>query len=152
MGLDNRIGMAMYFSSILTDHKAMALSIMVGQPPRGKGYWKFNDMLLQNKEYVTSMNTLLDNKLQEYQDMEPKRKWELLKFGIANHTQNWARDHANEKKLIIAQLYEKVNELEKCINQLPEDDPSQSQKQDLLDRSKADLEELEMEHTRGIMF
>ena len=97
------------------------------------------------------MNDFLDNKLKEYSEMEPAAKWELIKFECANFSQDWSRQLASEKKLILAQLYEKLQEMEENLSK-KNSIAMEERLHNLLNRTKEDIKDLEFEKTLGILF
>ena len=147
-GFDNQIASCFYIPSIRTDHRSFFMSIHFSDHQRGRGYWKFNDSMLRNETFVQELLKNLEQKVQvEYAQLPKKEKWELLKRDAMIFSQQKAIEHAGEKRLIISQLYEKVNELQTKL-----DKQYQESTDDLLRRTQSDLEELENEKTLGIMF
>ena len=145
-GLETKIASCFYIPCASTDHSAYYCSITFQKQSRGRGYWKFNNSLLEDSTFVEKMNMLIDQKLAEYNGREPIEKWELLKFEISNFSQDWSREKSNSRKLIISQLYEKLAEME------DECDTSDEKLLDLIDRTKADIADLEAEVSKGILF
>ena len=146
-GLDRQIMSCFYIPSILTDHKSFFISIGFKEIDKGSGFWMFNDSLLQDETYVKEMNELLEQISSKYTEVEPKQRWELIKFESANFSQEYSRNRAGEKKLIISQLYEQLDELGNKL-----DDNTNERNLDLYQRTKTDLEELEKEHTAAVIF
>ena len=61
-------------------------------------------------------------------------------------SQEWSRNYASDKKLIISQLYEKLLEMEQIMfDELTEENLT------LMDNTKKDLHDLEQENTAGIL-
>ena len=146
-GLSQNVKSSFYVSSILTDHSAFFLSVSYTETYRGPGYWKFNNKYISDPSFVEEMNLLLDNKIHELSHIPLKDRWELIKFEASNFSQNWARQKASERRLIISQLHEKVTELEDELSMQYEE-----KKQDILTRTKEDLNELEIERAKGTIF
>ena len=146
-GLDRQIMSCFYIPSIFSDHKGFYISIGFKEIKSGSGFWMFNDTLLQNTDYVDGLNKLLEDLELRYRDVESLQKWELYKFECATYSQEFSRLIANEKKLIISQLYENLDILgERMDKELNEDNI------DLYQKTKMDLEELEREQALSIMF
>ena len=78
-GLDQKIETVMYISSLKTDHRAVYMVVNLHQSERGKGFWKFNTMLLKNQEYLSMMNQYLDEYTQRNLTQNPAQDWEILK-------------------------------------------------------------------------
>ena len=93
-GCDNYCSTVMYLPAPSTDHSTFFIAFNMEEVKRGSGYWKFNDSLLNKSKYLEEMNSLNDSKIIEYNHLDPKEKWELLKFEFANFSQNWSRAYA----------------------------------------------------------
>jgi len=101
-------------SSFCSDHSCISLRLSpLPKSNHGKGYWKFNASLLNDEEYVTTLEQKLDQWTGEYDYFNDKRvKWEMLKFEIRNFTCDYAakkkRDLIQHEKI----LQDKLNCLE----------------------------------------
>jgi len=71
-------------SSLKSDHSAIVLSLNgTENGPRGPSYWKLNSSLLDDKEYVSLINTkypLWNDEFKEVKD--PRLFWDLMKYKI----------------------------------------------------------------------
>ena len=68
-----------------TDNSAIMLHIKSDElkHKRGPGFWKFNQSLLQDEIYVSSLRVDIPNFKQKYDDVEDLRlKWDLIKMEI----------------------------------------------------------------------
>ena len=146
-GLADQVVNCQYLTGIHTDHSAYYMAIDFSNSTRGRGYWKLNTSHLQIPEFYEVINQQIDKDVITYRNQEIIKKWELIKFGLANAAQDFARQRASEKGLIIAQLSEKLTELEDNITGKPE-----AYMIDLLERTKTDLEEFQQDYIRGVMF
>ena len=146
-GFLNQVQASFYVPAVMTDHDAFFMSFSFSNHERGRGYWKHNDSRLKNLEYVNVMNDMLCQKIYEEKHLEAKKRWESIKVHIVVTSQDWSRTYASDKKLIISQLYEKISQLQTEI-----DGEFSEQKEDLLYKSKQDLEDLEKENALGIIF
>ena len=82
--------------SYSSDHSPVYLVLQFYNQTKGKGTWKFNNSLLQNKEYVTEIKECIKETINQYSrpigDDEPEYLlnphlfWELLKCLIRNKT------------------------------------------------------------------
>ena len=150
-GVDAFITSCFYTPNALSDHSAFFISLAFIKKQWGKGNWKFNDSLIERPEFVQKMNDFLDNRLKEYSEMEPAAKWELIKFECTNFSQDWSRQLASEKKLILAQLYEKLQEMEENLSK-ENSIVTEERLHNLLSWTKEDIKDLEFEKTLGILF
>ena len=142
-----KVGNCMYIPGVLTDHMGFYVSLNITGTERGRGYWKFNNKLLHDTEYVSDMNKLLDQKLKESEYMNPHEKWEFLKQNIIKFSKNYAKNINIEKELIISQLSEKILELEHKVS-----NNYDANTWKILSNSKAEIDELLTEKSKGIIF
>ena len=63
-----------------SDHRGCSISIQESDIKRGNGYWKFNNSLLQDINYIGKMNMFLDEYHGKYEDAQ--LDWEILKIQI----------------------------------------------------------------------
>ena len=146
-GIDQRVELIMYLSSIKTDHRAIYIVLELVSNDRGTGFWKFNCSLLQNKEFVDFMNQELDTTLDilNKTTVNNKDKWEKLKTRVKKASCGFTRKQAAQTKLILSQLSERVNEYEANLPLNWENDVK-------YENTKQELEEKQLERTVGIMF
>ena len=139
-----------YVPGILTDHAAIFISISFNNKcERGRGYWKFNNLLLTDPDFVQEMNQLLKRKKIELQHLKSKEQWELIKIEATVFSQEWSRNKASQRRLIISQLHEKISDMEERIS---EADIPGTKDLELLEKSKEDLDCLEMDEAKAIIF
>ena len=66
--------------SFKSDHNAVMIELSCNkQNPRGPGFWKLNDSILNDLECVKKLNEKLENCKQKAKDNDPCMRWELLK-------------------------------------------------------------------------
>ena len=146
-GLKNMVNNVIYFQGLMTDHSAYYISLDLCESKRGAGYWKFNTSLLKRTDFVSEMNSFLDAKLQECVDSNNiKDSWDNLKIHIAHFIQEYSKNLASDKKVIKAQLSEHISELEDRLELLNENEKN------ILIKSKADLNEMELDSARSLIF
>ena len=65
-----------------SDHSALKLNFgNVQNEARGRGYWKFNNSLIQDKEFVEAMKNAIPNFLKRASSFDdPIMKWEFVKY------------------------------------------------------------------------
>ena len=96
-------------SSANTDHRGVYLELQLPQNSRGPGYWKFNDSLLQDKQYVGLLNVQISELKENLRDNNPHLKWDYCKGKIKDFTINYCKQKARTKKksYIIPKEYSK---------------------------------------------
>ena len=103
--------------SLSPDHSAIQLNInfAITNPIIKTGYWKFNNSLCQDEEYVKRMKEeIIRLKLRLSEEIIDNRiLWDYVKMEIRNFTRKYSKKKAKERK-------EKVDRLEKEIIELEE--------------------------------
>jgi len=70
----NRIYESKIIPNIYSDHSAVVLSISFSEhePPRGPGFWKFNNSLLSDTKYVELLNFLIPEFAKSIRELKTK--------------------------------------------------------------------------------
>ena len=93
-----------------TDH--MAISLKINTPSdRGPGYWKFNNALLKDNEYVQEIETLVESFKSLH--VNHQTKWELCKLEIKSFSIYYSKKKSKHR-------YNEIQQLEKQLKQLYE--------------------------------
>ena len=67
-------------------------------PIRGKGFWKFNNSLTSNAEYVEKMKNQISETLLDQDKITDKHpRWEYLKYEIRKFTMNLPKNLVKEE-------------------------------------------------------
>lgn len=79
----------------LSDHALLSTTLKVNSSPRGRGVWKLNPFLLQDKDASNEVEALLKQHLLPSTSLED---WEALKVKIKKTYQYWGRRRAKESR------------------------------------------------------
>ena len=131
-GLDQNVKEICYLIGIMSDHRAIYMVVDMMQFERGRGFWKFNNTLLKNEEFLKIMNRELDTLFDTISGTQIQ-KWEIIKTKVKKCAADFSKNKVEEDKVIIGNLSEIVQEYESQLP-LPESD------YELLEKTKADLE------------
>ena len=72
---------------VLSDHDYVTLHLQIKKQKIGPSYWKFNNSLLNNQEYVVTLNEKFQEWVNEYVKKDDKKMlWDWLKFKIREFT------------------------------------------------------------------
>ena len=65
-----------------SDHSPVKLKMQsISTDMRGRGYWKFNNSLLKDKQFVSGMKNKINEVVTTFGDFDdPRINWEYLKF------------------------------------------------------------------------
>ena len=92
--------------------------------PSGPGFWKFNNSLLENEEFVTKLKFLILNAKEKYREVTDKRLfWEMIKMEIRIFSIRFAKRKAKEKRDMEFELLRKLQHLNASIDAAPEGTP-----------------------------
>ena len=67
---------------------------------RGNSYWKFNNSLLSNPEFISSMKEKIEEVLREELGNieDPRTKWEILKYRIRQFSSHFSKQVVKARK------------------------------------------------------
>ena len=89
-------------ASFSTDHSPIKFSFSENHEfLRGKGFWKFNSSLINNKEYIDKMRKFIFDTLNEIEckyNFDNQMKWEYLKFEIRRFTRVFSKLYAKNQR------------------------------------------------------
>ena len=82
----------------LTDHRAVIVDLQTQNVEMGPGYWKFNNSLLSDIEYVETINELIRSTLNEVNELNRHAIWERCKTVIKQKSMEYAKLKAKQKR------------------------------------------------------
>ena len=134
---------------ILSDHSPVLVQLRnLYEEKHGPSYWKFNNFLFSDTEYVEAMSSELLTILNEQRDEEydPRKLWEFIKYNVRKFSFQYSR--AKSKR-----MRERRQDLEKRVkfyedNLLSDSDDGCLQK---YHEAKAELDQLYSHITEGII-
>ena len=128
-----------------TDHSAICLYLTPVNEIRGRGFWKFNTSLLNDKIFVELIrNCIAENKLHYSNSLDPNTFWDFLKCQMRSLSIYYSINKAKEHKTYEKNLIEKLNKLEESYDNHPSDSLL-----DMIKQCKEDLELLYQRKTDG---
>ena len=85
---------------------------------RGPSYWKFNNSLLDDQHFVTSLTErihhIIDNELNMIEDV--RTRWDILKYRIRQYSMKYSKKAAERRRKQQLELESKVKELEAHVS------------------------------------
>jgi hypothetical protein len=71
-----------------TDHLSVFLKLRSGVQEKDRGFWKINNSILQELEYQTLINHLIDKHIENSKNnqIDSRLVWDVLKIEIRDHT------------------------------------------------------------------
>ena len=130
-----------------SDHSALILTICFNEEtvPRGPGYWKFNNSLLSDNEYIALLRSKIPEFVEKHKEVEDKGLfWEMVKMEIRGLTVRFsklkAKRNPDEEKLLTFRFAQLSAKLQTAYS---EDDKGE------LERIKIKLSDFQTKKTRG---
>ena len=101
--------------SIRTDHRAITFEFHVKQISKGKGFWRLNTSILDNKEYQNGIIELIDNVTKEYahSEIEKRLLWDLLKIKCKEFSIKFSYKLSHERMSEVTRLQTQLEVIEK---------------------------------------
>ena len=127
-----------------SDHKMVSIVFQKDEEERGKGYWKINNALLQDPNYLEFMNNKIDNFLSIPYDNSTQH-FELLKAMVKSETIIFCSNKQKQEQNKVTQL----NNLIKHLNAQIIREPLNKEISEKLFKAKSELEIFEINKTRG---
>jgi exonuclease III len=135
-----------------TDHQIVTMHVDNTQTQtKGKGYWKFNNLLINDNQYITHITKIIETTIAEYENSENKTlNWDTLKMVIRRETVSYSIRKAKEKRSHKKELEKTIENLENLIVITTDGDVKDLQ--DELDVNKTEWAGLVDEEMRGVIF
>jgi len=103
-----------YKHTVLSDHNFVCMNINFRETERGPGVWVFNNVFLQEEEYINKITNLVTREVQEpIFNTEVLIWWDNLKYKIKKLSQLYG-NHRNRKRK------EKYNKIQHQLNKFTE--------------------------------
>ena len=129
-----------------SDHSAISSEIWVNSNSRGKGLWKLNNRILEEQDYLDSINKIVEKSQLRGKHLNENELWEMTKLEIIDFSQEYSRQHSENCKVV-------QNQLEQVLKRMYEQyDTLDDSEKNLYQRTETDLEELIAERAKGAMF
>ena len=94
--------------NVYSDHSAVEVILAFEPNKRGPGYWKLNNTLLKDRDYVDKINKLLDIELSQAKPGTFRKTWELTKLAIRGSSIQYAAHKQKSNRLKIEVLERKL--------------------------------------------
>ena len=104
--------------SVQSDHSAIVLKISpVKEHIKGASYWKFNNSLLNDKDFVSQMKIKIPEFYQEAIELSnPNARWDYKKYQIRQFSWKISKEKAKQRKAKRIGLESRIKELKSSIS------------------------------------
>lgn len=98
------------------DHKAVITTIKYTDRPRGKGYWKLNNSLLEDQTFLENIELIFKATVEEYNDVACKRDiWDLCKIRFKEYSIRFSINKNRQFQDQLKSIERTINDLDKAI-------------------------------------
>lgn len=126
--------------SFNSDHSILITNIDLDGERRGRGFWKFNALLLNDQEHNNAVEMAFHHAVFVNADSNPALKWEMIKLGMIQASIDFARTKASVRN---QKLKELNDDLDWLVTQL-EIDPQGEQEiiETMIQHKKDQIQEI----------
>ena len=98
------------------DHSALKISFRIYLPKKGPGYWKLNNSVLNDKQYLDEIKKAIGKTLQEYQDLKSYQLiWELVKINIKEFSISSCKEKSRQRKDMLKDIQHQLDSINKNV-------------------------------------
>ena len=104
--------------SVQSDHSTIVLKIStVKEHIKGASDWKFNNSLLNDKDFVSQMKIKIPKFYQEATELSnPNARWDYVKYRIWQFSLKISKEKAKQRKAKRIDLESRINEFESSVS------------------------------------
>ena len=112
--LQPEIKASKFLSPLQSDHSPVVLKLRsADSAERGRSYWKFNNTLLKDAEFVIEMKEFISQVVKKFNSFDdPRVNWEFLKYKIRQKAKKTAETKSKLRKQKRKHLENEVVRLE----------------------------------------
>ena len=129
-----------------SDHSVIGIELYPGNINRGRGFWKFNILLVDDEEFGNNLRIKINNCIEQNSSLNLNDLWENIKLSIASFSGQYAADKSRNT---IKRLNELKNELQKLIKHQCFSVKDMSNRQEQI---RSEIEKFYGTRTKGSMF
>lgn len=144
--LQSEVKSCEFLCPLSSDHSPVKLKIQANSTGmRGRGYWKFNNSLLENRQFVSEMKNTINEVVSTFGEFDdPRINWEYLKFKMREFSRDRAIELTKARKKERENLEFKVKSYDTIAH------PTEEELRGL-ENAKAELEKIYEHITNGII-
>lgn len=102
-------------ASLCSDHSIVNLDINVSNVQRGPGFWKFNNSLLKDQQFLALITDVINNVKCVYTNTGADNTWEYMKYSIRKFTVAYSKNRAKERRKSERDLLKEISHLERDL-------------------------------------
>lgn len=138
-------------ASFVGDHAPITIKLQTSANPRGKGYWKFNNSLLNDDQYVNMINELIDEVIVQHPGEDSRLVWEALKLRVCGETIKYSTFKKASSDNKLQALENKLKTIETSLSEDNQIFTQTSERWSQMLLIKNEINQLYVEKTKGAM-
>ena len=99
-----------------TDHKGVLIEFCDHEMSRGPGYWKFNQSLLSDVNYVELVKGTIEKVRRDFSDCSYQLRWDLCKIQIKEVSLAYSKRKSIERQRKIGSLKSQLKDIERKLS------------------------------------
>ena len=112
---------AQILPGVMTDHSMLSITYQLPGKTRGKGYWKFNNKMLQDEQFKKQMQITLETASKALNHLNPHDKWEAIKFEITQASREYSEQASYASKNHRYHLQKLLSDMQDDLIHYPND-------------------------------
>jgi hypothetical protein len=96
----------------MTDHSCVTLTLNLPNPERGKGFWKFNSTLSEDKNLLDQIRNTIDETVLHNREADDCLLWDVIKCQVRGTCIGYASKKNKERREILPRIEEEIQTLE----------------------------------------
>ena len=133
-------------SAPATDHRAIVMDINFSQLKKGPSYWKLNNALLKDLEYVEGIHGIIDKSMETVtENTDYQMLWDNCKIKIREYSIRYSKKKAQNRKNNQVELRKRLDALHVQTSQNPDD----TDLVDEMERVKMEMDLVHMVESKG---
>jgi exonuclease III len=135
-------------AGFMSDHNFTTVSLILSENKRGRGSWKFNNILLSDKEYVVMIKKLIAQEIIDNNCYEDKGfLWDYIKMRVRSETMLYSGEIQKNKRIYLQNLTDELEKLDVDYMDNPNDETLH-----MLELARKNIEDLNNEKMKSSMF
>ena len=100
----------------MVDHSALKLNFKTDCGEKGPGYWKINNSVLNEPEYIKVINNTIKHTINECKSLNSKQlTWEMVKINIKECTISYCTSKSLERSISIQNIQKELDQVHEKI-------------------------------------
>ena len=144
MGLSSHVKEASILPAYCTDHCMLSLGLNLMDQQRGRGFWKLNNQLLQDQDYLTKIKEVIKDTIRINHQADEQLLWETIKLNVRGETIKYAAYKKKKSQSKLLALEATLIILEKAWDETGVEPAN-------IDEIRREIDEIREEKTKGAM-